>query len=134
MWNMCCLLSWFGYIIFIIAKKNVFRPSFDSCHTIEILPVQDSMYIVVRNIVEICKELCSLLGNEDNSAGFRWNNSDILNHLVICNNNTTLLFCAWLKIFATSLSISPIALIYLPSNSNNSYQYINISSAKQVVT
>ena len=44
---------------------------------------QGSMYIVVWDIVEICKELCSLLGNEDNSAGFRWNNSDILIHLIV---------------------------------------------------
>ena len=55
---------------------------------------QDSMYIVVGSIVEICKELCSLLGNEDNSEGFRWNNSDILNHLVKYNYNTTMLFWA----------------------------------------
>ena len=79
------------------------------------------MYIVVRNIVEICMELCSLLGNEDNSAGFRWNNSDIINHLVKYNYNTTMLFCAWPKIFATTLSISPIAFIHLPSDENNSY-------------
>ena len=61
------ILIWLYYIDYC---KKMFSDRVLTVYTLLKL-FQDSMYIVVGSIVEICKELCSLLGDEDNSAGFR---------------------------------------------------------------